>query len=311
MSTLPNKLSPELRELLEEFSSAPSAHILRARPGRTLNILYPESRRGSPRSALPKNAERHLLQAHRDEVGRLLYTQAAIELTRDTAFGSALSASVTLHQTLELPDAATLKRRSATAAAGLAARDSDPGAEVLARCCSTGARLQPADLLEASMRVRPSDSARVSLGLDLMRRGQLQAAEDCLHQVLAGHPTALIRSYSWQNLGLLENRRGQHAQAADAYQQAAEAHEDRIAPLLSLFGEYLHLGQREDALETSRRIDDMVGPEHDAVRSYIQGRGNSRRSGEWSPTPSAQDLLPRIIDRLGAASNEIARLVFA
>ena len=311
MSSSSNKLDPEVRGLLEEIATQPAAHLLRSDPTRLRSILYPEAPRPGARDRLLSNAEDLLLRAHRDNVGRLLYTQAAVLLTQDTPFGRSISPSITVDRNLDLPDEATLERESAAAAAGLAARAPEPAAELLARCCAAGTRVQPAELLEASLRLRPSDSVRVTLALDMIRRDQLQAAEEALHEVLARHPSAMIASYAWQDLGLLENHRGRHAQAADAYKKAASAHEGRIAPLLSLFGEYLHLGQSEGALETGRRIDELASPDHSAVRRYVSGRGGARRAGEWRPTPDARTLLPQIADQLGTTSSEIAQHVFA
>jgi hypothetical protein len=230
-------------------------------------------------------------------------------LNSDPVFGCKLSRSVTVDNDLELSPRSELRAQARLFS------DTKPqqgeiqeGVELLGRCFGSGSSAACAQILLASMRLAPSDSARVCLAIDLSQQGRHAQAVELLEDVIAQHPSDLIKSYALQNLGMITSDRGEHARSSEYYENSVLAHEGRIGAAIDWFLMSVQAA-RSDSLRAAEAVDALSPPDHRTVSDYIDRAVQNRRRGTWLPTSKGYEHLNAIADRLGSTSIRIARVL--
>lgn len=255
-------IDPRIEEILRDVTvqpsgtsllRVPSAEIGRRLSGRAWTV--------EERSRLLTNAERELVRMHREEVA-LLLRRAALAGVLAEFDGRVLP----LDPADPGPDREQVARKARSLHdAACLPQDAWRGLELLRRAAGPG----PRELALASLRLAPSDEARIYLAVALFGQEQPRAAERLLHSVLAGLPTTTNASIAWEDIGLVRDASGNDAGAARAYRRAVQI-APRPLPALLWLRSSARTGQRAEFLECSRWLEDRVRPEDPAYQAFLR-----------------------------------------
>jgi len=233
MSAEPGKLDPEVRAVLEEVAADPRSHLLRVP---RLRVPLEHEPPVSPGEAGLTAAERHLLQAHRAEVARLLLLAVVRAVYDHPSAASQLHRCVTVDRELELPDPDEWRQ---TCCYQLEASPPEvraaEGYSLLERCARKDVRDVPAPiaLALASMRLVPRVETQIYLALALHQAKQTRSGLNVLQNVIARRPSQLNSSYAWESIGFFEWELGRQGAALSAYREASSSQELRNMPVMS------------------------------------------------------------------------------
>ena len=247
----PFELSPELRALLGEVAADPQASALRNHLGESIarGPRHPTS------AALLADAEQRLLEVLRDETARWLYQQAHLtNLKVDEDYVTFVHWG---------DDQSQPEDRPCPLSAELDASRVDP------ELPGVLARREPAEMLAIALRMAPSDSIRIALGITCARAGQHARSEELLVPV-CDSGDRLMASYAFENLAYLRTREFASREAARNYERALEADPTRVIPALSWLRFSLWALDREGALRARSFIDQHIRPDHAGVLWYAR-----------------------------------------
>ncbi len=266
MSDPKSTLDPEVLALLDEIAADPDSTLLRV-PREPLKRFLPlREPPVSPREPLLTRAERHLVQAHREYVARLLFDACRLSLTRDPIEKTRIHRWVTKDQRLEIP---VKDKWHSWANQAVKNPPSDPDLSfplrLLQRCASGETSTPASELASASLRLVPCDATRIWLGVALHREGQSRSAMHTLQDVLAHRPSPANELWARMDCGFVSFGCARYEQAVDWYRSAASVQEDPAIPVLSWFSSALQLGNREEASKARARLDEVVDPRHPTV----------------------------------------------
>lgn len=286
-------ISAEVRELLGALAADGQAGLLRARtrPRQTTAVVT---------SSAPflKAAERKLLDAHREEVARLLYGLASA-LVKGRGDGPRL-----VHfreEAVHLDRGQLAGRLGRIAAAGIDL--DDHGALDLVRACSLpGTALDAQHLIATAFRLAPSDSLRVLRGLStFLDEGDATAARGQLNELLSSKPSGRIASYAWENLGMMAIEMGRFDEAARSYEMAATCDRERIIPRVSWLNASLLSEDLDQAIRAAGTLEAAL--ESTAAVGWLVGcRNQSKRP---IPGHRARELARQMMDRSGPVARKV------
>ena len=197
-------LDPEFEEILAKVAADPESALLRVpRPQRIRGLF--EREKVSEGASILSRAEKHLLQAYRSDVAGLLRDVCRMKLLdgpRSRPHVSPYKTADREHERLNPSGLAERFRREQ-----IEAREIEgvaPAWSLLERCVGEPFGDEPtvSQLAEASIRLEPSDAARVLAAVDLIQRGAPRAALEVLHRVVAGFPEREILLHAWNDLGM-------------------------------------------------------------------------------------------------------------
>ena len=289
----PFAISPELRELLGVLASDDQAGLLRSKA--SLGLSSPLVAASAP---FLRSAERKLLDAHREEAARLLYGMASV-LIKSTRDGSRL-----IHyreESSRLDRRELLGRIQRMAAPGFELGDDEASALVRA-CSGPGAPLDALRLAATALRLAPSNSQRVLLGLaTFVSSGDVRAARRMLNEALDASPQGRIASYSLENLGLIEMEGGRFDAAARLYEAASARDPERVIPRLSWLNASLLCGDEDRVAAAAEELDAVPVPP--GALDWSIGERNQLE--ELPHSPRARPLVERFADRYGPVSRKV------
>ena len=287
--------SPEVRELLVEIAGDGAARLLRSRlPAEEVEIPVV----GTAEPFL-KKAERRLLEMHRDEVARLLYL-FAVRVHLD---GKHAAWRVHYRDARSAPDASELEWRSRGPLQELASAEPD-ACKLLSDCVGGMQNVRSTDLLTSSLRLAPAASTRVFLGLSLfVEQEDPDRARACLDGVLADRPSAYVASFALQNLAKVAADLGNHLDASDYYERAADADGDRLVPRIACLNEALLSGSEERSLRAATALEGVS--ETEGPLSWYVGHARAWTKSKPVVTSEVRELVRLVADKYGPAARRI------
>jgi hypothetical protein len=248
-------MSPELRELLGAIADDPRARLLHVAPGQVAHEALESSSKVSPSAPFLRKAERRLLEAHREELGRLLYSYAHLARTE-----SPESKRRVHYQDWggPAPTKVETDHRSQALLGNKVALENEAEIELLKRCLASTCGVHPSEIIGALLRVAPSSKAQVVLGLDRSLEGAPPEGAVLLNEFLGRGPKSRFDSYAWENLGFAATLMGRPQQAASSYEAAVRADVTRVAPALDWLRFSLVIEARDSALRAADHVDRSV-----------------------------------------------------
>lgn len=292
------QLDPQIAELVREAVRDEGARLFAAPrledvPG--LAALREPTRPSA--TGLPK-AERHLLQTYREEAAWLLREAAALAcLSRSD---QRILRHVDVTTRVDPPARPELARASRNVLDhGRTAVEDAECVQALEGLLEGDAQpLAPAARLATfSLRLVPTDEARLCLHVAL-RQDELEEPAAAIARDLIEHlPTALNASIAWCNIGAAALHSGALVEARDAFCRAAQ-HSPNPFAMLSWVSTACQLGDQEDALRASATLDDRLACDHPAIDEYA----SYRRLERFQPTKAYTDTTRSLLERFGPAS---------
>ena len=281
-------LDPEIRDLLVELAGDASGQLLRATSRQLNAALYERAHRGLSSSTFLSKIENRLLEAHRNELGRLLYQM-----------GIALLHAPGPHQLLHhadyrvpVPSLQTLGDSARHLQLQPDAQSLEPEAmELLGRCVRIGQGVTAEQALSAAMRVRPSPKVLRSLGMALaLSSAHSSEAERLIKDSLSQCSPGTSSSYGWEALGWIACQKSDFKGATRAYERACGDDPDRALPARSWVASALQAGDREQLLRADRHMQASETSSTLSIESYLASLSAARQRGLWRPTPEAHAL---------------------
>ncbi len=299
MSQTTPPFDPEVQALLEEIVADPSSTLLRVPQERLSKWLTAREPPVSPREPLLTRAERHLLQAHRDYVAKLLLEGCILELIKGPIWKTKIHTWVTVKETpapREDQWRARVTREVRDPSISSAVQDDG---RWLRRCLGEGPFPPASELAAASLRMVANDEARIWLGVALHREGQSKSALRALTDVVSHRPSAPNERHARMDCGLVHFELGDFVQAVDWYSSAAMVDDASPIPLFSWMVSALQLGDERQSLAAAIRIHETVNANHPALMEFLE----LLRS--VSPTPKCGRFLRRVHDEVPSAARAI------
>ncbi len=317
-------LDPEVEALLQEIAADPRSSLLRVPRPKVLRGLFERGSRAadepatSARATGLTSAERQLLLVHRCEVAALLREACVLRLFEEPRAAEEIGRDIDVRRRIEIPDEDAWRARARREMDAVTDDSETTDAyELLLRCVhpadesrwgedASSARPSAAQLATSSLRVAAHDSARICVGVDLIRRDEPRTALRVLESVLAGAPSALHASNAHENVGWARAASGDAPAARDAYRAAALCGEPRPTPLASWLFHALDAADRPDVLDAAARLDELVEPDHPSLADWLKGVRRKRAERGRGPSPATKKLLESLADELGDTSRRIA-----
>jgi hypothetical protein len=177
---------------------------------------------------------------------------------------------------------------------------------LLETCISDGlSGVSVSSLALASMRLQPTDAARIYLALDMSASGQPRTALHILRSVAQGPGGPLERSYAWEHIAFQYSQWDDYPQAIRASRVAAKLAPDRPDPCMNwLFNSCLAADELEIS-QSARFLDQMVCADDEPIREYAQIISDQAQLKQWNLSPRAVQVLKSVRATLGSASRFI------
>jgi hypothetical protein len=198
-------LDPQVEEVLRRVATEPGSALLRVpRPSSIKGFFDRQHAVGIAASGL-SSAERQLVQAHRSDVARLLREACRMKLLSGPEGPVNVSPFRSIqepHVRLDPEALAREARRQASADKSLT--DMDPCWSLIEACVRDPRGGSPSvlQLAEASLRLEPTDEARIMAALELTQHGSPESATRILHHMLSAPLPVSIEVSAWNNLGM-------------------------------------------------------------------------------------------------------------
>ncbi len=272
------EIAPEIRGLLAELVADPRSS-LRLVPKRPLRHWFDGGETVRARDVSGTKLERHLIDAHREELAQLLFEAAIISYWKAPVLADT---PVDADGNPYNPADGEPRWRAHAGRLDLSqARSHDEA--TLARCLEC---IPPADggaLAAASLSLVPSDSTRwqLALGIPWTRP---RTAVRLLERLIARHPARRMHFNALLSLGARLCSLERLAEARAAYRSALRLEEGSVSSACYAFNMSLFLGDERAAIEDARRVAHCVKREEHELREV------RRIIKQWSTTKSPDQL---------------------
>jgi hypothetical protein len=251
--TVPSfSLEPEVEALIQEIARDPRSSFLKVpRPVQPRDLAGTWERFSSV-SAGWTSAERHLLDAHREEVAYWMRTKVLVEVLE-------LPGERDRVATDSVPSKDELRLRSAE----LLLRDAeDSGLASHLQRGASDAPWSPNDLYalaRVSVQLAPTDHSWLRLSLTLHHVHHFGTAVQVLGRRLSSVGSDLMRTCFLCGMGAAYHAAGNHVAARDAYSAAASVGPRGFLTVSNALAEYLILGDTAGAARSLEQIDELAG----------------------------------------------------
>lgn len=296
------ELDPQIQHVLEEIAAHPGARLFRLRSRK--EGLFGDAP-ASATSSLWTRAERHLLAVHRSEVARLLFDAATLRLLSSRSTGRHLCLRLPNGTGREAPDRGDLEARSRRERGCMVDGTSDAMA-LVSRCFGKSDSPTAVELTMAALRIAPTDATRLLLGTALhFEDGDLAGKDYVLSGVLAGWPSPMVRSCTWQNLGLTRVLQGRWPEALECFASASLAVDRAALPAANWLWVSVRLDRSEDGLEAARLLASADDPL--AIDAFLSWHGRTQAAPVDPSVPRSR--VPRWVEDLPDPARSIAHAV--
>jgi hypothetical protein len=217
-------LHPEIAEILRELSQKPGSALLRVPRKDVPRAVMESGSVVSARSATLDEAERHLVQVHREELAFVLRQAAYLRLDQSEDSRHLLVDRAVSSLRDHIPSEREVRIRSSDALHGDTARDGESEPLRLLESCaasSVSGWASAGQLASASHRLVPTDASRIYVALHLLATGGPGTALVVLRTLLSHSGSTLSRYAAWSNASLAYTRLSQLGLALDCAKAAA------------------------------------------------------------------------------------------
>lgn len=303
-------LDPELEMILREVAADPDSPLLRVTRPQRIRGLFERGGAVSERSTLLTKAERQLVRVYRAEVAWLLRQAALVKLLEGTPgrlyadrYNYRGGGEYPLLRPNEIRD-----RAREIPGVGSKMDDSSSVLMLVERCAAypLEQRPTPADLAAASLRLHPTDEARVLAAMDFSHKDSLRTAIGLLGNVLEADPLPGVATSAWSYIGLAYSRLRDYDRSHRAYMMQSGVDPDGIPGWMYRLSMSLQAGDASDAVHSAAHIDELAAHGGMHVNRFVRALAERRRAGEWTPSVDALRLSPLIRDRIGQVGGRIA-----
>ena len=290
MST-PMTLDPEVHAILNEVVSDPGSSFLRRTPFRTpCRTQAPVTHRDSTLT----RAERKLVTVYRHELHYLLLLKVQdLVLDWNARDGKLLRY---WSNDWELRSHSASNDYSSRVTRNLGITSTTPVERCARKLLATDlhatsalSSTQAIHMASTALRLVPSDTARIYLGLVLFQANQPQSAQSVLRQVLEGDSNPLTRSQALQNIGMIRGAMKDTAGSMVANREAAYAADNRGDPAMSWYADALFSGDADQALLAAAVIADRLPTDHPSIEAFL-GLNRFSRAGRIKRNDSAETM---------------------
>jgi len=279
----PVLFDPAIEVLLREIAADPDSCLLRVpRPNIVKSLAH---RQGVVRSGATglSTVERELLRVYRAELAKLLREACVMRLYAHPQARLELSLHLTATRKTKVmpaPDWRASAHHALAAARGRA--ESLSGLDLLDACVAPGGleSATVAQLAVASMRLEPTDAARIYPAIELTLDGQEETAIRVLHDVLAGFCARACAPYAWGQIALVHSKQGKTEAARVAYLAAIKIDRTYVPALVSVLGEACTAEDLERITTAEAALDEQLGSAQEALidyRNMLRDRCASKR----------------------------------
>jgi hypothetical protein len=244
------EIDPEVRGLLEEIVADPRSSI-RLVPKKPLRSWFMSDERVRARDVSGTRAERHLIEAHREALAKLLLDAARIAYWKKPRF--ARTAYDDQWRPCDTPMAEDKWRTRAERWAETSANEAlDKG--LLASCLAGVSESQASDLARASLSLVPSDDTRYSVAVNLPV-SSVRAAIRLLEVLASSVLSEFRRVRVLESLGARFASSGRERDAREAYRAARDEGLSSFLGPIYAFSLSCFLEEEESAHVDARELD--------------------------------------------------------
>ena len=302
--TDPFELGPELRGLLAELVERPERAGLLRKHVAFRELLSTEPL-GIGRSLGSDARERHLLQAHREELARLL-----LQASQWMAFAGNrpfLEPRDERGRRQGLRIEGWRQRSEAQLRSSAGTGQAHGALDLLRRALEPGSLGSPTprELAVASMRLVPRTEALIAVGTRLSREGEPLRARELYERALVGCSSGFLAGIIWQNLSAAFCKLGRFDDAVESARRAAHLAPEPQQAAIAWFCAATQAGHDSERKRSASCLRDVVPEDSDQLAEYIACMRAGRASGEWSPTRDATLLATRYDPKLPSAAEMI------
>lgn len=302
-------IDPEVEEILRSVASDSNSTLLRVSRPTRLTGFFNRGRGVSAITAGLTPAERHLVRTRRSEVARLLREAGRMKLF-DRPEGrlnvSPFRSTGEEHLRWKPEELATCVRENRVG-------ESIP-AELafcwclLDRCVGAPYADHPsiAQLALASLRLEPTDEARIMAALDLIQGGAPEAGIRILVYVLGAPSSSSVAVSARGNLGMAYSFLGDLPMALAHYSAARRLGGQCLDQCMNCLVFAIQLGRVEEAREAALMIETLALASFAPVQLFSETRSILRRRGNWSPSAESLETIRKLSPCFGPASRRIA-----
>jgi hypothetical protein len=291
---LSDSFEPAVLLLLEEIAKDPQASLLRI-PKKPLREFAPGSEEVlSPHGSHLTLAEKHLVQAYREEAAWVLLQACIARLKEDPGIHSPFD-----------PDPDGLRKVAHRLRERLEPEGQPPEA---LRAVAEGASRSPTDLAVASIRLAPSEVAYNCLALSHQQEGHVEASVQVLGRFFRGTSTNGAKAAACANMARAWEKQGKLEQALRSNLKACSFEPAETVFLVWALASALQVGEESTAIGCAKRLDEQEPA--DSVGRAIHGLRLGRAMGSWCPTSAGLRLAARIRG-LGSERSEAVCEAFA
>lgn len=300
------QFEPEVEALLREIARDPRSCLLRVpRPAVSRTAVEEQPHVMAGATGLTA-AERQLLLVHRADAAQLLRELCRRRLMDEFFLSGAIGPDWNASRRMAHAVSDEEWERSAKAELAFAA-DAAGDLEayrLLQQCVARGpgTNASVADVAAASLRLEPSDEARIYVALDQISDGALRSAEAGLHQVIQGTTRRQLASIAWEDVGLARWCENDAERALEMYQRSAAVDPTRWMPILESFVTAVMLGLTDTAMRWSRVLDELVVPDHEAIDRACRTLAGRRTIYEQQARLHAREVVRQTGDSMGPTS---------
>ncbi len=307
MSADPLVLDPEFEQLLREIAADPDSTLLRVPRPKVVRGFFERDEALSANATVLTRAEKHLVRTRGNELAWLLRQACLYKLVEGPTSKSYVSRYGPSGKDCSPLDQALVRERVEWEREEASGSDQHEHAvELLLRCVKSPVGGEPhvAELAMASHRLQPTNAARLQVAIDLCLRDAPRAGLSLAWRVLNAHPLRDDATRAWECIGLAYSRLGRLKEVHLAYQKGCAGDDPHTYVNRLVFA--LQVGDRRDAIDCARQLNDMLPGDPPAMAWYVEAIRGRRQAREWSPTRAGRELAQSLADQLDGVARRVS-----
>lgn len=293
-------MDDNLRGLLVELAERPERTVLGTRVRRFQDLLRPDVEVLRPSTEMGV-VEAKLLEAHREELAWLLL-QASRILVADACL-------LTPRDPQGIAQRVDAQRSHQRAAGFLSLQPQGThalgGRALLARFLADGeGPPTPLDLSVASLRLVPSKSAKIWIGVHSGLAGDHRRGVHFQRSALEAPTTAFLAGYAWSNIAWHYSSLGRMHDAMEAARTASAIAPHLTRGAISWFLLAVQLGFSSEAIHAAHTLTDASHVFSEEQADYLRKIEILSRSGSWQSTTKAQSLCRELSGKVSPVAEQ-------
>ncbi len=297
---------PDLEQVLLDIAEDPKAKLLRIPTSGELVRAVRDEPVGLTAAGLTE-AERHLLQVHREEVAYLLRQRCLIELYTQEDAADKWDRNLTVNRRLEFLEENEWRAQVDSTPPGFDDPPLREGHDLLTGCLTSppAARIRVMHLARVSTRLTLVDQAVAHIAMDLMSSKRWRDAAEGYRDALRMNPMPLTSACCLEGLGVSLFCLDRLEEALEAFRLAVQICPDRSSALMNCLAVSVFLGDRESALDASRRLDELLPPDHISVADYVRVVRKGTYTGRSRMDGHRVRIARVLMEEIGDASRQV------